>query len=206
MLEALSVRPRICQQIRSGPLGPWIDGFVDVLAARGVRDERHSATRPSRSDPRRVAQGVRGSRRSRLTRRSSPVSSADCRDGRRRSAGTAGSRRWQAAFDCSPDTCAPRAWWRLRSRQPIGPRRSSGYRDFDDHLVQVHGLVGGTRRIYRRHAGAFLAECVGGPTPDWSPGSPFQRLQRSCRPASAGSVPLRVGIRRPPRGRCCASW
>ena len=24
MLEALTVRPRICQQIRSGPLGQWI--------------------------------------------------------------------------------------------------------------------------------------------------------------------------------------
>ncbi len=34
MLETLSVRPRICQQIRSGPLGRWVDDFVDVLAAR----------------------------------------------------------------------------------------------------------------------------------------------------------------------------
>ena len=35
MLEALAVRPRICQQLRSGPLGPWIDDFVDTLATRG---------------------------------------------------------------------------------------------------------------------------------------------------------------------------
>ncbi len=35
MLEALTVRPRICQPIRSGPLGQWIDDFVAVLAARG---------------------------------------------------------------------------------------------------------------------------------------------------------------------------
>ena len=35
MPEKLSVRPRICQQIRSGPLGQWIDDFVDVLTARG---------------------------------------------------------------------------------------------------------------------------------------------------------------------------
>ena len=35
MLETLSVRPRICEQIRSGPLGQWIDDFVDVLTTRG---------------------------------------------------------------------------------------------------------------------------------------------------------------------------
>ena len=35
MLEALSVRPRICKQIRSGPLGRWVDDFVDVLSTRG---------------------------------------------------------------------------------------------------------------------------------------------------------------------------
>ena len=60
--------------------------------------------------------------------------------------------------------------------------------DFDDHLVQVHGLVGGTRRIYRRHAGAFLAECVGGPTPDWS---------RVTVPTIAAFVQARVGRLRP---------
>ena len=38
----------------------------------------------------------------------------------------------------------------------------------DDHLVQVHGLVVGTRRIYRRYAAALLTECAGTPTPDWS--------------------------------------
>ena len=35
MLETLSVRPRICDQIRSGPLGSWVDDFVDVLMTRG---------------------------------------------------------------------------------------------------------------------------------------------------------------------------
>ena len=35
MLETLSVRPRICDQIRSGPLGRWVDDFVDVLMTRG---------------------------------------------------------------------------------------------------------------------------------------------------------------------------
>ena len=35
MLETLSVRSRICNQIRSGPLGRWVDDFVDVLITRG---------------------------------------------------------------------------------------------------------------------------------------------------------------------------
>ena len=35
MLETVSVRPRICDQIRSGPLGRWVDDFVDVLMTRG---------------------------------------------------------------------------------------------------------------------------------------------------------------------------
>ena len=34
-LRRFSVRPRICRQIRSGPLGRWIDDFVDVLTTRG---------------------------------------------------------------------------------------------------------------------------------------------------------------------------
>ncbi len=37
---------------------------------------------------------------------------------------------------------------------------------FDDHLVQVHGLIVGTRRMCRRYAAALLAECAGTPTPD----------------------------------------
>ena len=35
MPETLSVRPVICDQIRSGPLGRWVDDFVDVLITRG---------------------------------------------------------------------------------------------------------------------------------------------------------------------------
>ena len=35
MLETLSVRPRICDEIRPGPSGRWVDDFVDVLVTRG---------------------------------------------------------------------------------------------------------------------------------------------------------------------------
>ena len=74
---------------------------------------------------------------------------------------------------------------------------------FDDHLVQVHGLVVGTRRMYRRYAAALLAECAGMPTPDWSrltvptiaafvQTRASQLCQSSCRsPASATRAFLR---------------
>ena len=74
---------------------------------------------------------------------------------------------------------------------------------FDDHLVQVHGLVVGTRRMYRRYAAALLAECAGTPTPDWSQLTvptiaafvqtrASQLCQSSCRsPASATRAFLR---------------
>ena len=50
MLKTLSVRPRICDQIRSGPLGRWVDDFVDVLMTRGVRDGHRAPVRASRRD------------------------------------------------------------------------------------------------------------------------------------------------------------
>ena len=33
--ERAADQPRICDQIRSGPLGHWVDDFVDVLMTRG---------------------------------------------------------------------------------------------------------------------------------------------------------------------------
>ena len=55
-------------------------------------------------------------------------------------------------------------------RRPVAARCDTDQwlERFNDHLVHVHGLVVGTRRIYRRYAAALLAECAGTPTPDWS--------------------------------------
>ena len=55
-------------------------------------------------------------------------------------------------------------------RRPVAARGETELwlQRFDDHLVQVHGLVVGTRRTYRRYAAALLAEYAGTPTPDWS--------------------------------------
>ena len=46
MLETLSVRPRICDQIRSGPLGRWVDDFVDVLMTRGYATGHRARVSP----------------------------------------------------------------------------------------------------------------------------------------------------------------
>ena len=40
MLETLSVHPCFCEQLRSGPLGRWVDDFVDILAERETRRAR----------------------------------------------------------------------------------------------------------------------------------------------------------------------
>ena len=83
---------------------------------------------------------------------------------------------------------------------------------FDEHLVQAHSLVVGTRRMYRRYAAAFLAECAGTPTPDWSrltvpTIAAFVQVrasglcQSSCRsPATATRAFLRFLAGRPRRG------
>ena len=167
MLETLSVRPRICEQIRSGPLGQWLDDFVDVLTTRGYetsvmrRHVRAAAIFSAWLDRQRVAateideplvtRFISGLPRWRAPKR---------RHGR--VSNVAGGVRLLAAH--------------LRTRGvaphpgPVADRceTEQWLQRYDDHLVQVHGLVVGTRRIYRRYAAALLAECAGTPTPDWS--------------------------------------
>ena len=50
MLEALSVRPRIREQIRSGPPGPLGQRLRRRTLDARVRDEHHAPVRPSRCD------------------------------------------------------------------------------------------------------------------------------------------------------------
>ena len=155
MLETLSVRPRICEQIRSGPLGQWIDDFVDVLTTRGYetsvmrRHVRAAAIFSAWLDRQRVAateideplvtRFISGLPRWRAPKR---------RHGR--VSNVAGGVRLLAAH--------------LRTRGvaphpgPVADRceTEQWLQRYDDHLVQVHGLVVGTRRIYRRYAAALL--------------------------------------------------
>ena len=167
MLETLSVRPRICDQIRSGPLGRWVDDFVDVLITRGYatstvcRHVRAAAIFSVWLDQQRVAatdvdetlvtRFVTGlPRRPSSTRPSGLLS--DVASGVR--------------------LLAAHLWTRGVATHPVpvaAPCEAEQWlQRFDDHLVQAHGLVVGTRRMYRRYAAVFLADCAGTPTPDWS--------------------------------------
>ena len=167
MLETLSVRPHICDQIRSGPLGRWVDDFVDVLMTRGYatstvrRYVRAAAIFSFWLDQQRVAapdvdetlvtRFVTG-----LTRRPSSTRPSgrlpDIAYGVRLLAAHLWNR---GVAPCPVPVAAP-----CESEQWL--------QRFDDFLMQAHGLVVGTRRMYRRYAAAFLAECAGTPTPDWS--------------------------------------
>ena len=187
MLETLSVRPRICQQIRSGPLGQWVDDFVDVLTTRGY------ATTVIRYHVRAVAifsawleqQGVAATEVDEplVTRFVSglPRWRAPRRPHGRVSA-VAGGVRLLAAYLWTRGVAA--------GRSPVAPQCEieRWLQHFDDHLVQVHGLVAGTRQTYRRYAAALLAECAGTPTPDWS---------RLTVPAIARFVQTRASHLRP---------
>ena len=55
MPETLSVRPVICDQIRSGPLGRWVDDFVDVSHHARIRDQHGAPARASCGDLQRLA-------------------------------------------------------------------------------------------------------------------------------------------------------
>ena len=167
MLETLSVRPRICEEIRSGPLGRWVDDFVDVLAGReyatstirqyvraaaifsGWLDQQGVAA--TDIDETLVSRFVRGlSRRPSLTRPSGRLSEV-----------ASGVR-----------LLAVHLWTRqvAARRRPVAARCETDQwlQRFDGHLVHVQGLAVGTRRMYQRYAAALLAECAGTPTPDWS--------------------------------------
>ena len=167
MLETLSVRPRICEEIRSGPLGRWVDDFVDVLAGREyatstIRQYVRAAAifsawldqqgvAATDIDETLVSRFVRGlSRRPSLTRPSGRLSEV-----------ASGVR-----------LLAVHLWTRevAARRRPVAARCETDQwlQRFDDHLVHVQGLAVGTRRMYQRYAAALLAECAGTPTPDWS--------------------------------------
>ena len=187
MLETLSVHPRICERIRSGPLGRWVDDFVDVLAGREYatstirRHVRAAAIFSDWLDQQDVAatdidETLVGRFVSGLSRRPSST-----RPSGRQSA-VAGGVRLLAAHLWAREVAA--------RRRPVAARCDTDQwlERFNDHLVHVHGLVVGTRRRYRRYAAALLAECAGTPTPDWS---------RLTVPTTAAFVQTRASRLRP---------
>ena len=201
MLETLSVRPRICDQIRSGPLGHCVDDFVDVLVTRGYatstvrRYVRAAAIFSAWLDQQRVA--ATDVDQTLVTRFVTGLS-------RRPSSTRPSGRLSDVVYGVR--LLAAHLWTQGVAVRPVpvaAPCESEQWlQRFDDHLVQAHGLVVGTRRMYRRYAAAFLAECAGTPTPDWS---------RLTVPTIAAFVQARASglcqssCRKPGHGHPCVS-
>ena len=157
MLETLSVRSRICDQIRSGPLGRWVDdlrrrmlitrGYATSTVRRYVRAAAIFSAWLDRQcfaatdvDEKLVTRFVTGlPRRPSSTRPSGRLS--------------------DVAYGVR--LLAAHLWTQGVAARPVpvvAPCESEQWlQRFDDHLVQAHGLVVGTRRMYRRYAAAFLA-------------------------------------------------
>ena len=165
MPETLSVRPVICDQIRSGPLGRWVDDFVDVLITRGYatstvrRHVRATAIFSVWLDQQRVA--ATDIDETLVTRF---VTGLPRRPSSTRPSGL------PSNVASGVRLLAAHLWTRGVAAHPVpvaAPCEAEQWlQRFDDHLVQAHGLVVGTRRMYRRYAAAFLTDCAGTPIPD----------------------------------------
>jgi len=193
-LERLAVRPHICTQIRSGPLGPWIDGFVVALTTSGY------ATSVIRRHLR--AAVVFGDW---LVRHRVAVTDID----ERVVARFAGTRaRWRSpsrrngrlsALASGVRALAAHLWTHAIAVPAVslGSQRECDQwlRRFDEHLDQVRGTSAGTRRIYGRYARALLTSRFGTSIPDWSvltasAVTDFVRTQTARLSPSACRAPL----------------
>lgn len=165
MIETLNVRAHIRARLEAGPLGPYVDGFVDVLVREGyargvVRRYVHAIERfacwlrtrrisPKRIDERVVARFVAQCGR-RATRARPAGRLPDLASGVRRFARVL----WtQGVAPRSPAAITEAARWLIA---------------FDHHLATVHGMARGTRCIYLRYARALLATQRDRPGPLWA--------------------------------------
>jgi site-specific recombinase XerD len=185
-LERLAVRPHICTQIRSGPLGPWIDGFVVALTTNGY------ATSVIRRHVR--AAVVFGDW---LVRHRIAIADID----ERVVARCVGARaRWQSPSRRNGRLSALASGVRAAIAAPAAPVVSESelgqwLSRFDEHLDHVRGTSAGTRRIYGRYARALLTSCFGTSIPDWSvltasAVTDFVRTQTARLSPSACRAPL----------------
>jgi integrase/recombinase XerD len=166
-LERLSVRPHIRAQIGSGPLGPWIDGFVVALSTSGYTTSvirRHVRAAVIFSDW--------------LVRQRIAVAEIDERVVARFVGGRA---RWRSpsrrngrlsAVANGVRALAVHLWTHAIASRAASLGSDSEcaqwLRRFDEHLARVRGTSAGTRRIYRRYAQALLTSCFGTGVPNWS--------------------------------------
>ena len=145
MPETLSVRPVICDQIRSGPLGRWVDDFVDVLITRGYatstvrRHVRAAAIFSVWLDQQRVA--ATDIDETLVTRF---VTGLPRRPSSTRPSGL------PSNVASGVRLLAAHLWTRGVAAHPVpvaAPCEAEQWlQRFDDHLVQAHGLVVGTVR------------------------------------------------------------
>jgi site-specific recombinase XerC len=166
-IERLAVRPHICKQIRSGPLGPWIDGFLLALTTNGYATSvirRHLRAAVIFSDwlvrHRIAVEDIDECVVARFVGTRARWRSPSRRNGRLPA--VASGVRALAAHFWTHAIASPHA------RVGSEPELDQWLRRFDEHLDHVRGTSAGTRRIYRRYARALLTSCFGTSTPDWS--------------------------------------
>lgn len=166
MIDALHVRPAICLRVRSGPLGIWVDPFIDSLAHRGHARSvqrrhlravvvfgawmtRHRIT-VAMVDDAIIARFCHEQRRWRSTSR--PTGRVNgLTTGVRALAAYLWEQGASVRHAPTPDTEIDR--WVTR---------------FDVHLTRVRGVAPGTRRMYARYARALLTTCWPHARVDWA--------------------------------------
>jgi len=165
MLESLRVRPHICARIRSGPVGPCIDGFVAALQRDRyrpsvIRRHVHAADRFGRWLQRQgrrvedVDEVLLARFVSRLKRRR-----FEARPTGHLSDLAIGARRLGAYL-----------WATGRAVRCAGREtaQDQSLRSFDEYLAGVRGAAAGTRRVYLRYARRFLRQHFGTGAPAWA--------------------------------------
>jgi site-specific recombinase XerD len=194
MLESLHVRPAICKQIRSGPLGSWVDPFIVALAQRGHapsvqrRHLRAAAVFGAWMKRHRISIGMIDE----------ALVAVYCREHRRwQSASRPGGRvngvvtgvRLLAAYLWEQGVAARQAHVTPETDLDRWVTR------FDEHLARVHGASAGTRRIYGRYVRTLLTACWPHAQADWSTFTAdrlisFVREQAATLSQSANRAPV----------------
>jgi site-specific recombinase XerD len=166
MLDSFRIWPHIRARLQAGPLGTHLDGFVEILQKDGYtpRVIRHHIRAAdafglwlsshdlaaSQVDEATVSRFVAGLGRH-TTRLRPRGRSPQIASGVRK----LGAMLWQQGVS--------------RRVEPVAPSATKLWlQAFDEHLEHVRGVTLGTRRIYLRYAGAFVAARFGSSAPDWS--------------------------------------
>jgi integrase len=167
MLEALGVLSHIRTRIQSGPLGPYIDGFVTVLQREGYtpgvtrryvraadvfgRWLSSQGIAVREIDEAVVTRFVAPLRRTRSPFRPRGVPPAMASGIRKLAAFL-----WAEGIAVRRTAMSPEPAW------------APWLRSFDEYLTRVAGLSAGTRHIYLRYARALLGARFGTAAPTWA--------------------------------------